>query len=205
MKKMLDNVLNHTGLLPDSMIRHYAEKHGMIFPFVDHLVREKSNQKVLSYGSSSYGYDFRLSDSDFKIFRHVPGTVIDPKNFNQKNLETAELHEDYSGKYFILPGNSYGLGVTVEYIRLPNHISALWIGKSTYARCGLILNCTPAEAGWHGKLTLEFSNASEADIKIYALEGIAQAWFFEGLPCEVPYDNTRKYQGQQDKVVTAKV
>lgn len=205
MKKVLDNVLNHTGLLPDSMIRHYAEKHGMITPFTDRLVREKSGHKVISYGISSYGYDLRLSDKEFKIFRHIPGTVIDPKQFNPDNLEDARLHEDYSGKYFILPGNSYGLGVALEYLALPKHITALFIGKSTYARCGLIANLTPGEAGWKGHLTLEFSNSSEADVKIYALEGVVQALFFEGLPCENPYDGNRKYQGQSEKVVLAKV
>lgn len=132
-------------LLPDWRIKHLAAK-GMITPFHNSLVREWKGKKVISYGLSSYGYDLRLSPDDFRIFRHIPGTVVDPKAFNENNLVQAELHEDRNGKFFILPAHSYGLGVALEYLSLPSNITALFIGKSTYARTGLIANLTPGEA-----------------------------------------------------------
>ena len=191
-------------LLPDWKIKQYASQ-GMITPFHASLVREWKGRKVISYGLSSYGYDLRLSPDDFRIFRHIPGTVVDPKAFNDNNLVQAELHEDANGKFFILPAHSYGLGVALEYLYLPSNVTALFIGKSSYARTGLIANLTPGEAGWKGHLTLEFSNSSSADIRIYAEEGVVQALFLESIPCETPYGDSRKYQGQGQKVVTAKV
>lgn len=185
-------------------------KEGMIQPFEPKLVRQievnDTSRRVISYGLSSYGYDLRLSPRDFRVFRHIPGTIVDPKNFNPDNLEAASLHHDPQGDYFILPAHSYGLGVALERLEVPENVSVICIGKSTYARIGLIANLTPAEAGWHGHLTLEFSNSSSADCRIYANEGIVQLLFFEGDPCEVSY-NTRqgKYQDQDERVTLARI
>ena len=195
---------------------------GMISPFEYELIREIDDKgvprqfgapcpkgqyrNVISYGLSSYGYDIRLSPADFRIFRHVPGAVTDPKAFNPASLEEAELRVDDSGAYFILPGHSYGLGVAIERLELPPNVTAICIGKSTYARCGIIANLTPAEAAWKGHLTLEFSNSSSADCRLYANEGIAQLLFFEGQPCATSYeDRNGKYQGQSERVTLAKV
>jgi len=200
-------------LKSDRWIREQAAA-GMIEPFVPELVRKAQicnntlvpPTPVLSYGCSSYGYDLRLSAKEFLIFRHIPGTVMNPKRFNPANLEPAPLHSDEDGDFFILPAHSYGLGVALESIKIPDTITCLFIGKSTYARMGVIANLTPGEAGWQGHLTLEFSNSSGADCRIYANEGIVQALFFEGEPCEVTYhDRAGKYQGQPHSVVTARV
>lgn len=192
---------------------------GMIVPFVHELVRVEDfgctlsgepvgRRKVISYGVSSYGYDLRLSPKDFRIFRHIPGTVIDPKRFNPDNLEPVELciDDDTTEEYFILPAHSYGLGVALERLAVPENVTVMCIGKSTYARAGLIANCTPAEASWTGHLTLEFSNSSSADCRIYANEGVVQLLFFEGEPCDVTYEDRRgKYQDQPESVVMARV
>ena len=189
---------------------------GMIFPFEPQLVRRirpsdadslaVGDRNVLSYGLSSYGYDIRLSPADFRIFKHIPGTVVDPKRFNPANLEPTELHSDESGDYFILPAHSYGLGVAVERLEVPPTITIISIGKSTYARCGIIANLTPAEASWRGHLTLEFSNASSADCRIYANEGVVQLLFLEGEPCDTTYaDRAGKYQDQPQEVIVARV
>ncbi|MEM9213607.1 MAG: dCTP deaminase [Cyanobacteria bacterium P01_F01_bin.150] len=198
----------------DKWIAHMADQ-GMIAPFEPQLVRQvKSSdidasahlRPVISYGLSSYGYDIRLSPSEFRLFQHVPGTVVDPKQFNANNLRPATLHADESGDFFILPAHSYGLGVAMEKLSVPDYITVICIGKSTYARCGIIANLTPAEAEWRGHLTLEFSNSSSADCRIYANEGIVQLLFLEGEPCEVSY-NTRqgKYQDQPEAVTLARV
>jgi dCTP deaminase len=192
---------------------------GLIKPFVPELVREVQTEipkgcsakrckkrKVLSFGCSSYGYDLRLSPKEFLIFRHIPGTVMNPKRFNPANLEPAELHNDEDGDFFILPAHTYGLGVALEHINMPPNTTGLCIGKSTYARLGIIANMTPVEAGWSGHLTLEFSNSSGADCRIYANEGICQLLFFEGEPCETTYqDRSGKYQNQPESVTPAKV
>lgn len=195
----------------DAWIAKMANE-GMIDPFQPSLVRQLDQtdkglgQPVISYGLSSYGYDIRLSPAEFRIFRHIPGTVVDPKNFSPANLEPTELKTDASGSYFILPAHSYGLGVALEKISVPNNISVICIGKSTYARCGIIANLTPAEAGWRGHLTLEFSNSSSADCRIYANEGVVQLIFFEGEPCQVSYETRRgKYQDQAEQVTLARV
>ena len=178
-----------TVILNDHQIRAFSEK-GMIAPFEQALVRElEDGLPVLSYGPSSYGYDLRLSAREFLIFRHLPGTVVDPKAFNPKNLESTTLHRDASGAYFILPARSYGLGVAVEQLHLPGDVTAICVGKSTYARCGIIANVTPAEAGWKGHLTLEFSNSSAADCRIYASYRTRQG----------------KYQNQRQRVTLPKV
>jgi dCTP deaminase len=201
----------------DSWIRAQAAA-GMIEPFQRELVRRIEHplaanaplghapQEVLSYGTSSYGYDIRLSPAEFKTFRHVPGTVMNPKRFNHDNLEPAQIHGDQDGNYFILPAHTYGLGVALEKLRVPPNITVICLGKSTYARLGIIVNTTPAEAAWEGHLTLEFSNSSGADCRIYAEEGICQLLFFEGDPCETTYqDRAGKYQGQPERVVVARV
>lgn len=190
----------------DLWIRSRA-KHGLLSPFEPQLVRQlQSGAPALSYGLSSYGYDLRLSAQQFLLFRHVPGTVMDPKRFNPANLEPAELHEDEFGHYFVLPGHSYGLGVALEALQVPDNITVICLGKSTYARMGIIVNATPAEAGWKGHLTLEFSNSSGADCRLYANEGICQLLFLEGEPCLTTYEaRAGKYQGQPHAVVPALV
>lgn len=187
-------------------------KLGMIEPFEPGSVRAVSldgnglKRPVLSYGLSSYGYDIRLSPVEFLVFRHVPGTVVNPKRFNPKNLESVPLHSDEDGDFFIIPAHSYGLGVALEKLNIPSNITVICIGKSSYARVGLIANLTPIEASWKGHLTLEFSNASSADCRIYANEGIVQLLFLEGEPCETTYaDRAGKYQGQPHKVTLARV
>ena len=193
----------------DIWITEQASK-GMLNPFQPKLVRhldpDRKKQAVLSYGCSSYGYDLRLSPKEFLIFRHVPGTVMNPKNFNPKNLEQTPINQDKDGEYFILPAHSYGLGVALEKMKVPENITVICLGKSTYARLGIIVNTTPAEAGWEGHLTLEFSNSSGADCRIYAKEGICQILFFEGDPCATTYnDRNGKYQNQLEEVTLAKI
>jgi dCTP deaminase len=209
--------------LPDTEIARLAQKENMIFPFVPELIRFESrnlisniatngryselDRKVISYGLSSYGYDIRLSPEDFRVFRHIPGHVVDPKAFNPKNLESVELQKDFGDdRYFVLPAHSYGLGVALECLNVPRDITVVAIGKSTMARCGIIANITPAEAGWSGHLTLEFSNSSSADCRIYANEGVVQLLFVKGEPCAVSYgDRNGKYQNQAQEVTIARV
>jgi dCTP deaminase len=210
----LKAIANGTPVIKnDAWITKMAQQ-GMIAPFEPQLVRAvaldaaqpEMCHKVISYGLSSYGYDLRLSPNEFRVFRHVPGTIVDPKNFNPANLEPAALHSDRNGSYFILPAHSYGLGVALERLEVPGNVSVICIGKSTYARIGLIANLTPAEAGWRGHLTLEFSNSSSADCRIYASEGIVQLLFFEGEPCNVSYaDRQGKYQDQSEAVTLARI
>ncbi|MCS6812175.1 MAG: dCTP deaminase [Cyanobacteria bacterium] len=179
---------------------------GMITPFEPQLVRQVDGVPVISYGLGSFGYDLRLSPVEFRIFRHIPGTVVDPKRFNPDNLEPTQLQHDDTGSYFILPAHSYGLGVALEHLALPDYITVICMGKSTYARCGIIANITPGEASWRGHLTLEFSNSSSADCRIYANEGVVQLLFLEGEPCAVSYDDRRgKYQDQAEAVTLARV
>ena len=192
-------------ILNDRQIARLARQ-GMIRPFAPKLVRRARDLPVLSYGLGSFGYDLRLSPKEFKVFRHVPGKVVDPKAFSPASLEPVELHKDAHGRFFILPGRSYGLGVAVERMRLPANVSALCVGKSTYARCGIIANVTPAEAGWEGHLTLEFSNSSAADCRIYAGEGIVQMVFFQGDDCRTCYSKrSGKYQQQPQRITLPRV
>ena len=204
-------------LMNDRWINEQAAQ-GMLTPFEPSLVRTIDVQitplhggvwreaPALSYGTSSYGYDLRLSAAEFLIFRHVPGTVMNPKRFNPANLEPAPLHTDEDGDYFILPAHSYGLGVALEKLQVPDNITVICLGKSTYARLGIIVNTTPAEAGWQGHLTLEFSKSSGADCRIYASEGICQLLFFEGDPCDTTYhDRAGKYQHQPERVTLARI
>lgn len=198
----------------DTWIKSAAQK-GMITPFHPHLVRRidyddidsPTSKKVISYGLSSYGYDLRLSHLEFKVFRRPsPDFIVDPKKFDPRTLVPLPIQGDESGEFFILPAHTYGLGLTTERLEIPKNITAIFIGKSTYARCGIIANLTPGEANWRGHLTLEISNSSDADCRIYANEGIVQALFFEGEPCEVNYDTRNgKYQDQGESITLAKV
>ena len=193
-------------ILNDRQITAFARK-GMIDPFEPALVREEADgRRVLSHGLSSFGYDLRLSAREFQVFRHIPGTVVDPKRFNPRNLEKVSLQTDEQGRYFVLPARSYGLGVAVERLDLPSNVTAICVGKSTYARCGIIANVTPAEAGWRGHLTLEFSNSSAADCRIYADEGIVQMLFFTAEACTTSYQaRAGKYQHQRQRITLPKV
>ncbi len=175
------------GIKNDRWIIEMAKK-GMIEPFADRQVREG----VISYGVSSYGYDMRIAD-EFKIFTNVNNTIVDPKNFTDKN------YVDFKGDVCIIPPNSFVLAKSVEYFRIPRNILTICVGKSTYARCGLIVNVTPFEPEWEGFVTIEISNSTPIPAKIYANEGIAQVLFFEAdEECMVSYaDKKGKYQKQQ--------
>ncbi|MDH3689770.1 MAG: dCTP deaminase [Gammaproteobacteria bacterium] len=175
----------------DRWIRHMAETQGMIEPFVDAQVTEAHSKRVVSFGTSSYGYDIRCSD-EFKIFTNINSAVVDPKNFDAKSLV------DFKGEICIIPPNSFALARTVEYFRIPRSVLTICLGKSTYARCGIIVNVTPFEPEWEGYATLEFSNTTPLPAKIYANEGVAQVIFFEAdEQCEVSYkERGGKYQGQ---------
>jgi dCTP deaminase len=193
----------------DAWIRQAAMA-GMIDPFVPELVRKVDRDGVelpiLSYGVSSYGVDLRLSPNDFRIFRHIPGEVVNPKKFRPRHLEQAQLFSDKWGDYFILPAHSYGLGVTVERVVMPPNITGILLNKSTMVRCGILLPTTVIEAGWAGFITLEISNSSDSDCRVYAGEGIAQMLCFEGEPCQVSYETrSGKYQDQDATVNLAKV
>lgn len=172
----------------DRWIKKMALEQGMISPFEEKQVR----QGVISFGLSSYGYDVRIAD-EFKIFTNVFGAVVDPKNFDPKSFV------DFKGEVCIIPPNSFALGRTVEYFRIPRNAMTICVGKSTYARCGIITNVTPLEPGWEGHVTLEVSNTTPLPAKIYANEGIAQILFFESdEQCLVSYaDKKGKYQAQQ--------
>lgn len=176
------------GIMPDHWIRDQAQSNGMIEPFVEKQTRDG----VISYGLSSYGYDARCAP-DFKIFTNVDTAMVDPKQFSETNFVTRE--QDVC----IIPPNSFVLTHTVEYFRIPKDVLVVCLGKSTYARCGLIVNVTPLEPGWEGHVTLEISNTTPNPAKVYANEGVAQFLFFKGSsPCEVSYaDRAGKYMGQR--------
>ncbi len=165
-----------------------ALEHGMIEPFADRQVREG----VVSYGLSSYGYDIRVAD-EFKVFTNINSTVVDPKNFDARSF--VDMKTDVC----IIPPNSFALARTLEYFRIPRDVLTVCVGKSTYARCGLIVNVTPFEPEWEGFVTLEISNTTPLPARVYANEGIAQVLFFQSdEPCEVSYaDKKGKYQKQQ--------
>ena len=169
-----------------------ARDHKMIEPFEPGQVREHAGRKIVSYGTSSYGYDIRCSN-EFKLFTNLNSTIVDPKNFDEKSFV------DCRGDWCIIPPNSFALARTVEYFRIPRNVLTICLGKSTYARCGIIVNVTPFEPEWEGFVTLEFSNTTPLPAKIYANEGIAQVIFFESDEvCETSYkDRGGKYQGQQ--------
>jgi dCTP deaminase len=173
----------------DKWIKRMAKEHQIIVPFEDRQVREG----VISYGLSSYGYDIRVAN-EFKIFTNVNSTIVDPKNFDEQSFV------DFKGEVCIVPPNSFALARTVEYFRIPRNVLTICLGKSTYARCGIIVNVTPFEPEWEGFATLEISNTTPLPAKIYANEGIAQVVFFESDEvCEVSYaDKKGKYQAQRD-------
>ena len=175
----------------DKWIRNMALNHGMIEPFEPDQIRQKDNQRIVSYGTSSYGYDIRCSD-EFKLFTNINSTIVDPKNFDSNSFI------DVKSDVCIIPPNSFALARTVEYFRIPRNILTICLGKSTYARCGIIVNVTPFEPECEGFVTLEFSNTTPLPAKIYANEGVAQVIFFESDEvCETSYkDRGGKYQGQ---------
>jgi dCTP deaminase len=176
----------------DTWIRRMAATTGMIEPFAAAQVRAVGEQKIISYGTSSYGYDVRCA-REFKIFTNINSTIVDPKQFDAKSFV------DVSADVCIIPPNSFALARTVEFFRIPRNVLTICLGKSTYARCGIIVNVTPLEPEWEGHVTLEFSNTTPLPAKIYANEGVAQMLFFESDEvCETSYrDRGGKYMGQQ--------
>ena len=180
------------GLKPDHWIRKQAIEHNMIDPFVDGQKRAG----VISFGVSSYGYDIRVAD-EFKIFTNVYSAVVDPKDFDSKSMV------DFKGDVCVIPPNSFVLARSIEYFHIPRKVMTICLGKSTYARCGIIVNVTPFEPEWEGYVTLEISNTTPLPAKIYANEGIAQVLFFEAdEECEISYaDKKGKYQKQQTIVL----
>lgn len=176
----------------DRWIRRMAEGAKMIDPFEPGQVRRADNERIISYGTSSYGYDVRCAN-EFKIFTNINSTIVDPKEFDERSF--VDLKSDIC----IIPPNSFALARTVEYFRIPRSVLTICLGKSTYARCGIIVNVTPLEPEWEGHVTLEFSNTTTLPAKIYANEGAAQMIFFEADEvCEVSYkDRGGKYQGQR--------
>ncbi|MES2205027.1 MAG: dCTP deaminase [Pseudomonadota bacterium] len=175
----------------DKWITKMAQEQGMIEPFSPSQVREVNGKKIVSYGVSSYGYDVRCAP-EFKVFTNINSAIVDPKNF------TNDSFVDVNSDVCIIPPNSFALARTVEYFRIPRDVLVVCLGKSTYARCGIIVNVTPLEPEWEGQVTLEFSNTTNLPAKIYANEGVAQMLFLLGNePCAVSYkDRGGKYQGQ---------
>jgi dCTP deaminase len=175
----------------DRWIRKMAAEHGMIEPFEPGQVRENGSGRIISFGTSSYGYDVRCA-ADFKIFTNINSTIVDPKNFDEGSF--VDINTDVC----VIPPNSFALARTVEYFRIPRNVLTICLGKSTYARCGIIVNVTPLEPEWEGHVTLEFSNTTPLPAKIFANEGVAQMLFFESdEECETSYrDRGGKYQGQ---------
>ncbi len=175
----------------DKWIRRMAAQQNMIEPFEPGQVKEVNGKRIVSYGTSSYGYDIRCSD-EFKVFTNINATIVDPKVFDEKSFVNIRADE------CIIPPNSFALARTVEYFRIPRNVLTICLGKSTYARCGIIVNVTPLEPEWEGHVTLEFSNTTPLPARIYANEGVAQVIFIESDEvCETSYrDRGGKYQGQ---------
>ena len=180
------------GVHADHWIRRMAKDHGMIEPFEEKLIRQKDGQPIISYGLSSYGYDLRVAD-EFKVFTNVYSAVVDPKNFDDRSF--VEMR----GESCLVPPNSFALARSVEYFRIPRDVLTLCIGKSTYARCGIIVNVTPFEPEWEGHVTLEISNTTPLPARIYAGEGLAQVLFLAAVEqCEMTYAGRGgKYQAQR--------
>ena len=175
----------------DRWIKEMAENNHMIEPFEANQVRRNNGERIVSYGTSSYGYDVRCSN-EFKVFTNLESVIVDPKNFDESSFidKTADV--------CVIPPNSFALARTVEFFRIPRNVLTICLGKSTYARCGIIVNVTPLEPEWEGHVTLEFSNTTPLPAKIYANEGVAQMLFFESdEDCEISYkERDGKYQGQ---------
>ena len=181
------------SIKPDSWIRDMAENRGMISPFIPNQIkRTETGQRIISYGTSSYGYDVRC-DRDFKVFTNLNSTIVDPKNFDLDGFWDVKDVD-----VLVVPPNSFALASTIETFRIPRDVLAICVGKSTYARCGIIVNVTPLEPEWVGQVTLELSNTTSLPAKIYAGEGVAQLLFFQSdQPCETTYkDRDGKYQNQ---------
>lgn len=194
------------GILSDGEIKDLSLNRGMIQPFQDRLISEENGRRLLSYGLSSYGYDIRLSPKQCLVFGRIQSGDCDPKDFDSNILKQVDLLEDEKGQYFLLPPYGYCLGVAEEYLDLPKDVTVVAVGKSTYARSGILVNITPAEATWKGHLTLEISNCTGLFNRIYANEGICQLLFFRGKECEVDYQMRKgKYQGQPKEVVFSQV
>lgn len=184
------------SLKSDRWIKEMAVNHQMIDPFMAKQVKISDGKPLISYGLSSYGYDVRLAD-EFKMFTNIKTAIVDPKNFSQDSFV------DVQSEVCVIPPNSFVLGRTVEYFKIPRSVLVICLGKSTYARCGIIVNVTPLEPEWEGHITLEFSNTTNLPAKIYANEGVAQLIFLESdEECEVSYrDRNGKYQGQTGVVL----
>src|SRR5580693_681571 len=180
------------GVHADSWIRRMAREHRMIEPFEESLTRQTSGGPVISYGLSSYGYDLRVAD-EFKVFTNVFNAVVDPKAFDPRSFV------DMRGSSCLVPPNSFALARSVEYFRIPREVLTLCVGKSTYARCGIIVNVTPLEPEWEGQVTIEISNTTPLPAKIHAHEGICQFLILQGNePCETSYaDKAAKYMQQR--------
>jgi dCTP deaminase len=184
----------------DRWIKRMSRAQHLINPFEEKLIRRVENRRIISCGLSSYGYDCRLARDEFKVFSPVTGTEIDPKNFDPNSLLDVPIRSAEDGSdYWLLPPHSYALGVTIERFQIPRNVTALAIGKSTYARCGLIANTTPLEANWCGRLVVELYNAANLPVRLYAEEGFIQILFFESdEECETSYsDRGGKYQDQR--------
>jgi len=179
------------SIRPDIWIREMALEYHMIEPFVESQICAMHGQPVISYGMSSYGYDIRVSN-EFRVFTNIYGSIVDPKNFDTKGLIKVD------GDVCLVPPNSFALALSVERFRIPRNVMTICVGKSTYARCGIIVNVTPFEPGWEGRAVLEISNTTPLPARIYANEGLAQVLFFESdTPCETTYaDREGKYQNQ---------
>lgn len=184
----------------DIWIKRMSREQDLIDPFEEKLIRSVDDRRIISCGLSSYGYDCRLARDEFKVFSPVTGTEVDPKNFDPNSLLDVPIRRaDDGSDYWLLPPHSYALGVTIERFQIPRNVTALAIGKSTYARCGLIANTTPLEANWCGRLVVELYNAANLPVRLYAEEGFIQILFFESdEECETSYsDRGGKYQDQK--------
>ena len=175
----------------DKWIKRMAHNQGMIEPFTDSQIRNTDGNDLISYGTSSFGYDVRCA-TEFKVFTNINSAIVDPKSFDENSFV------NFDSDICIIPPNSFALARTIEYFRIPRNVLTICLGKSTYARCGIIVNVTPLEPEWEGHVTLEFSNTTPLPAKIYANEGVAQMIFFESdEDCEESYlDRKGKYQGQ---------
>ena len=175
----------------DNWIKKMAQNHGMIEPFAESQIRRSDGQDLISYGTSSFGYDVRCA-TEFKVFTNINSAIVDPKSFDENSFV------NFDSDICIIPPNSFALARTIEYFRIPRNVLTICLGKSTYARCGIIVNVTPLEPEWEGHVTLEFSNTTPLPAKIYANEGVAQMVFLESdEDCEESYrDRQGKYQGQ---------
>lgn len=191
----------------DRWILQMCREQQLITPFEDKLIREVDGRRIISAGLSSYGYDLRLAPDGFRVFSPIASAEIDPKRFDESSLVEAPLKTAADGsQYWLMPPHTYALGVTVETFNMPRNVIGICLGKSTFARSGIIVNTTPLEPGWKGRLVLEFSNSADLPVRIYANEGVAQVTFFESdEECETSYaDRKGKYQ-HQESIVTARL